>query len=186
MIYKYGIDFGTTNSSIAIRFVGDDRQEHTLVVDVKDTLPRETIPSVVLVDDRGNIVAGEDALNQYTQGAGNRRNQRFIKKIKLDLETKGSKLEYDINGRKVSGVDLIAAILKVLRLKAEKAADELEIETSGVVLGVPVQYGDIQKNVLKQALFKAGFYRTMQEAERNTEFVSEPVAVAVHYGQPHA
>lgn len=182
MIYKYGIDFGTTNSSIAIRFVGDDRQEHTLVVDVKDTLPRETIPSVVLVDDRGNIVAGEDALNQYTQGAGSRRNQRFIKKIKLDLETKGSKLEYDINGTKVSGVDLIAAILKVLRLKAEKAADELEIETSGVVLGVPVQYGDIQKNVLKQALFKAGFYRNMQEAERNTEFVSEPVAVAVHYG----
>ena len=27
MIYKYGIDFGTTNSSIAIRFVGDDKQE---------------------------------------------------------------------------------------------------------------------------------------------------------------
>ena len=61
MIYKYGIDFGTTNSSIAIRFVGDDKQEHTLVVDVKDTLPRETIPSVVLVDNRGNILAGEDA-----------------------------------------------------------------------------------------------------------------------------
>lgn len=182
MIYKYGIDFGTTNSSIAIRFVGDDKQEHTLVVDVKDTLPRETIPSVVLADDKGNIVAGEDALNQYTQGAGNRKNQRFIKQIKLDLENKGSKLEYNINGKIVSGVDLIAAILRVLRLKAEKAADELEIETSGVVLGVPVQYGDIQKNVLKQALVKAGFYRNIQEAERNTEFVSEPIAVAVHYG----
>lgn len=182
MIYKYGIDFGTTNSSIAIRFVGDDKQEHTLVVDVKDTLPRETIPSVVLADVKGNIVAGEDALNQYTQGAGNRNNQRFIKKIKLDLENKGSKLDYNINGKIVSGVDLIAAILRVLRLKAEKAADELEIETSGVVLGVPVQYGDIQKNVLKQALVKAGFYRNMQEAERNTEFVSEPIAVAVHYG----
>ena len=63
MIYKYGIDFGTTNSSIAMRFVGEDKQEHTLVVDVKDTLPRETIPSVVLVDSRGMIVAGEDALN---------------------------------------------------------------------------------------------------------------------------
>ena len=60
MIYKYGIDFGTTNSSIAIRFVGDDKQEHTLVVDVKDTLPRETIPSVVLADDKGNVVAGEE------------------------------------------------------------------------------------------------------------------------------
>lgn len=27
MIYKYGIDFGTTNSSIAMRFVGDDKEE---------------------------------------------------------------------------------------------------------------------------------------------------------------
>ncbi len=182
MTYKYGIDFGTTNSSIAIRFVGDDKIEHTLVVDVKDTLPRETIPSVVLADDRGRIVAGEDAMNQYTQGATNQGRQRFIKRIKLELESKGSKLEYDINGRKISGVDMIAAILKVLRLKAEKAADELEIETSGVVLGVPVQYGDIQKNVLKQALVRAEFYRTLDEAERKTEFVSEPIAVAVHYG----
>ena len=55
MIYKYGIDFGTTNSSIAMRFVGDDKEEHTLVVDVKNTLPRETIPSVVLFDGKGHI-----------------------------------------------------------------------------------------------------------------------------------
>ena len=53
MIYKYGIDFGTTNSSIAMRFVGDDKAEHTLVVDVKDTLPRETLPSVILIDRNG-------------------------------------------------------------------------------------------------------------------------------------
>ena len=108
MIYKYGIDFGTTNSSIAIRFVGEDKQEHTLVVDVKDTLPRETIPSVVLADNRGNIVAGEDALNQYTQGGIHKKGRRFIKQIKLDLENKGSQLEYNIDGRKVSGIDIIA------------------------------------------------------------------------------
>ena len=182
MIYKYGIDFGTTNSSIAIRFVGEDKQEHTLVVDVKDTLPRETIPSVVLADNRGNIVAGEDALNQYTQGGIHKKGRRFIKQIKLDLENKGSQLEYNIDGRKVSGIDIIASILRTLRIKAEKVADELEIETSGVVMGVPVQYGDIQKNVLKQALVEAGFYRTLEEADNKTEFVSEPIAVAVHYG----
>lgn len=182
MIYKYGIDFGTTNSSIAIRFVGDDKQEHTLVVDLKDTLPRETIPSVVLVDNHGKIVAGEDAMNQYTQGGLHQNVGRFIKQIKLDLENKGSRLEYNIGGRKISGIDLIASILRALRLKAEKAADELEIETSGVVMGVPVQYGDIQKNVLKQALVKAGFYDSIEEADSKTEFVSEPIAVAVHYG----
>lgn len=182
MIYKYGIDFGTTNSSIAMRFVGDDRAEHTLVVDVRDTLPRETIPSVILVDETGKITAGEDAMTQYTQGGVGRSNQIFIKRIKLDLEIKGSHLTYKVGKRTVDGVDLIAAILKALRLKAEKAAEELEIDMSGVVMGVPVQYGDIQKNVLKKALVKAGFYKNETEADRKTEFVSEPIAVAVHYG----
>ena len=64
MTYKYGIDFGTTNSSIALRFVGDDKNEHTLVIDVKDTLPRETMPSVLLVDRFGSISVGEDAINK--------------------------------------------------------------------------------------------------------------------------
>lgn len=51
-----------------------------------------------------------------------------------------------------------------------------------MVMGVPVEYGDIQKNLLKQALVQAGFYRSEREANQKTEFVSEPVAVAVHYG----
>lgn len=59
--------------------------------------------------------------------------------------------------------------MRTLRLKAEKAADELEIETSGVVMGVPVQYGDIQKNVLKQAMVKQDFMSRLkrQTAKRN-------------------
>ena len=182
MIYKYGIDFGTTNSSIAIRFVGDDHSEHTLVVDVKDTLPRETLPSVVFVNDDGNIVGGEKAINEFLQNGGNKTGQLLIKRIKLDLEKKGSSLSYYVGEKKYSGIDLIASILKALRIRAEKAVNELDIEMSGVVMGVPVQYGDIQKNILKKALVKAGFYDSMEQAESETEFVSEPVAVAVHYG----
>lgn len=182
MTYKYGIDFGTTNSSIALRFVGDDKEEHTLVVDVKDTLPHETLPSVVLVDRTGSISVGEDAINKYTQSGIRNNDQLFIKRIKLDLENKGADLCYQVAGRTYSGVDLIAAILKALRLKAEAVADELDIDVSGVVMGVPVEYGDIQKNLLKQALVKAGFYANEREADQKTEFVSEPVAVAVHYG----
>lgn len=182
MIYKYGIDFGTTNSSIAMRFVGDDKAEHTLVVDVKDTLPRETLPSVILIDQNGKISVGMDAMNQFTQSGLNSSNQLLIKRIKLDLENKGTALSYEVGGCSCDGVDLIAAILEALRVKAEKSADELEIDISGVVMGVPVQYGDIQKNVLKRALVKAGYYDTYEEADKKTEFVSEPVAVAVHYG----
>ncbi|HAU84317.1 MAG TPA: hypothetical protein DCW90_02035 [Lachnospiraceae bacterium] len=182
MIYKYGIDFGTTNSSIAMRFVGDDKEEHTLVVDVKDTSPRETMPSVVLIDRDGKISVGEKAINQYVQNGTNSKKQLFIKRIKLDLENEGSSLSYNVGNHFYDGVDLIAAILKELRVKAEKMANELEIDMSGVVMGVPVQYGDIQKDVLKKALVKAGYYENYQEADAQTEFVSEPVAVAVHYG----
>lgn len=181
MFYKYGIDFGTTNSSIAIRFLGDDDAEHTLVVDVKDTLPRETLPSVVLINADG-VFVGEDAANRYTQHISTSNNQKFIKRIKLDLENRGSDLTYDLAGKKYQGVDLIAAILKELRLKAEKTVKDLDIEISGVVMGIPVQYGDIQKNVLKEALVRAGYYKDRKEADRRTEFVSEPIAVAVHYG----
>ena len=92
MTYKYGIDFGTTNSSIALRFVGDDKEEHTLVVDVKDTLPHETLPSVVLVDRTGSISVGEDAINKYTQSGIRNNDQLFIKRIKLDLENKGRRI----------------------------------------------------------------------------------------------
>lgn len=182
MIYKYGIDFGTTNSSIAVRFVGDDHAEHTLVVDVKDTLPRETIPSVVLAKEDGTILAGENAVTAYTQNGGNHKGQLFLKRIKLDLEKKGSNLFYYVGEKKISGIDLIAEILRVLRIKAERDADELDIEISGVVMGVPVQYGDIQKNILKKALVKAGYYDSLEQADDKTEFVSEPIAVAVHYG----
>lgn len=182
MIYKYGIDFGTTNSSIAMRFLGDDKAEHTLVVDVKDTLPRETMPTVILIDEKGKIHVGTEASTKYAQSGANSRKQLFIKRIKLDLENKGADLFYTVGGRTFDGADLIAEVLRTLRVKAEKIADELEIEMSGVVMGVPVQYGDIQKNVLKKALVKAGYYKDYKEADEKTEFVSEPIAVAVHYG----
>lgn len=182
MQYKYGIDFGTTNSSIAIRFLGDDDIEHTLVVDVKDTNPRETIPSVVYVNSNNKISGGQKAMELYTMNRNSNKKAFFLKKIKLDLEEKGSELSYNVFEKEISVVDMIAAILRQLRFKAEKEAVELGIEISGVVMGVPVQYGDIQKNVLKKALVRAGFYKDVNEAEKKTEFVSEPIAVAVHYG----
>lgn len=185
MIYKYGIDFGTTNSSIAMRFVGDDDVEHTIVVDLQDIAPRETIPSVVFIDTKNNkdkVCAGAEAIEQYVQNGGKQNEQRFIKQIKLDLEKMGENFSYKVGNGTFAGEHLIAQILKVLRLKAERVADELEIDMAGVVMGVPVQYGDIQKNVLCRALARAGFYRDEREATAKTEFVSEPIAVAVHYG----
>lgn len=182
MTYKYGIDFGTTNSSIAIRFADESQVEHTLVVDLKDRYPKETISSVACIAEDGSIFVGMDAYAQMTNLKSKNKEALLIKKVKMDLESKGTSLKYTVGRRTFTGVEVIAAILKYLRVRAEHELAPLGIKASGVVLGVPVQYGDIQKNVLKAALVEAGYYRNISDANRYTEFVSEPVAVAVHYG----
>lgn len=182
MVYKYGIDFGTTNSSIAIRFAGDNAVEHTLVIDLKDKYPKETLPSIACITDDGNIYVGADAYEQLAYYKSRGKEARIIKKVKIDLEEKGASLKYSVGSCTHSGVDIIAAILRYLRLRAEHEIAPLGIKASGVVMGVPVQYGDTQKEILKEALVRAGFYGSKKEANQYTEFVSEPVAVAVHYG----
>ena len=100
----------------------------------------------------------------------------------MDLEKEGADFSYQVGKKTFKGVDLIATIFSYLRQRADRELKADGVEANGVVLGVPVQYGDIQKGVLKSALVKAGFYETETEADQKTEFVSEPVAVAVHYG----
>lgn len=180
MSYKYGIDFGTTNSSIALRFVGDDEQEHTILADLKPNYPKETLPSVVFANEEGEVLAGVKAIQRYHEYEGK---SILIRKIKMDLEERGSNLSYKVGDCTFTGEKLIAAILKELRIQAQKTVEELDIDMSGVVMGVPVAYGDIQKNILRDALVSAGYYNSCQEADRKTTFVSEPIAVAVHYGE---
>jgi len=182
VIQKYGIDFGTTNSSIAVRFADANEVERTIVADLKDRYPKETIPSVVCICEDGNIFVGMDAYEQLGKLKAAGKEARLIKRVKMDLEQKGSGFKYKIGRRTFDGVDLIAAILRYIKTRADQELYAHGVKASGVVLGVPVQYGDIQKEVLKTALVKAGYYRTKVEADKNTEFVSEPVAVAVHYG----
>lgn len=178
---KYGIDFGTTNSSIGFMFKEDDK-EHTWIVDVKEQYPRTTLPSIVLVDDKGNIEVGKDAIDKYSENIANNIDQLLIRKIKMDLETSGSSLEYTVGSKTYKAKELIGAIFKKLIDKADICALKADVEISGAVLGVPVQYGDIQKNILREALLEAELYSNKKEAIDNTEFVSEPIAVAVNYG----
>lgn len=182
MIQKYGIDFGTTNSSIAVRFADANEVERTIVADLKDRYPKETIPSVVCICEDGNIFVGMDAYEKLGKLKAAGKEARLIKRVKMDLERKGSGFKYKVGNRTFDGVDLIAAILRYLRERADQELISYGVKASGVVMGVPVQYGDIQKDVLKSALVKAGYYQNKAEANRFTEFVSEPVAVAVHYG----
>ena len=185
MISKYGIDFGTTNSSIAVRYVENKPSgpvERTEVIELMDRYPYETVPSSVCICEDGNIEVGMDAYVKLDQYEKKGKKAKLITQIKLDLESHASSFTYRVGNRTFDGTDLIAAVLRYLRERAEPELAALNVSTAGVVMGVPVQFGDIQKNILKEALVKAGYYRTAQEADLKTEFDSEPVAVAVHHG----
>ena len=179
MAYKYGIDFGTTNSSIAICFSEDD-SIHTYVVEMRQKHPVAVLPSIAYVTEN-KIYIGDAAKDEFCN-SGKSRNGQYIKQIKMMLEKKRNNLRYTIGKRTIAGEDIIAEFFKQLRLEAEKHAEYLEIDMDGVVLGVPVAFDEVAKDVLRHALYKAGFYKSEAEAEEKTQFVSEPLAVAINYG----
>lgn len=179
MIYKYAIDFGTTNSSVAIRI----RDERTKVESTAVCKP--TVSSVIYVDentDESNIAlenVGEEAKKTFPSGKG--RQKALIREIKtaIDLE---KELVTTESGLRFHSVLLAAAILRKLKAVADNMLEQLQITAQGVVMGVPVSFSDRSKAMLRRALVSAGFYQTETQAKQLTEFVSEPVAVAVSYG----
>lgn len=177
--YKLGIDYGTTNSSIALT-IFKNTDTITEVIEVEDILPTKCIPSRILISNDGELIIGRGETNG---GYGD----RLLRAVKMTLDPDSCSYNetfvFDIDGRKIQVVDCVAAILKRLREKAELVIKPLGIKTQGVVMGVPVSFGDLQKDILKQALVKAGFYSNMTEANKRTEFVSEPLAVAVDYAE---
>lgn len=187
MIYKYAIDFGTTNSSIALRtrdeITGD---ENTIVFQIQDSQGKHlTMPSVIYIDsqtdtkDIGSLFVGHDAKEKFANSRAV--GKRLVREVKLEID-KENDIITDSVGTKFSATALIAAILLKLKRVADKELEIMEIKPRGVVMGVPVSFSDKSKAMLRAALVQAGFYKTEIEAKKLTEFVSEPVAVAVFYG----
>ena len=179
MAYKYGIDFGTTNSSIAICFF-EDESVHTYVVEMRQKHPVAVLPSIAYITEN-KIYIGDDAKDAFCDSSSEDDGQ-YIKQIKMLLEKKRNNLSYTVGNKTIQGVDIIAEFFRKLRIEAEKHVEYLEIDMDGVVLGVPVAFDEVAKDVLKTALYKAGFYNSMDEADDKTVFVSEPLAVAINYG----
>lgn len=179
MTYKYAIDFGTTNSTVAIRLQDErTRVESTAVC-------KPMVPSIVYVDeftDEHNIDlrrVGREAKDNFPSGSG--KYKALIREIKTAIDNEKEVITTD-SGLKFHSVLLAAAILRKLKSIADEMLDQLYISVHGVVMGVPVSFSDRSKAMLRRALVSAGFYQDEAEAKRLTEFVSEPVAVAVSYG----
>lgn len=151
-----GIDLGTTNSLIAY-FTEDGPQI------IPNRLGKNLTPSVVSVDEEGNVYVGETARERMslypdTVASAFKRNM-------------GTEREYVLSGRRFKPEELSSMVLKQLKEDAEVYLGE---EITEAVISVPAYFDDKRRKATKRAGELAGL-----KVER---MISEPTAAAVAYG----
>lgn len=176
MIYKYGIDFGTTNSSIALVMQDTNDSKYTKVFEVdRYEAPFEIVRSVVGYKDN-EVFVGERGLS-YLNGV----EDNPIKRVKMILlNAEKDEFVTTINGKDIYCSDVMAEILKEMKKAADTQNKGCNID--GVVMGVPNGTKECIKAVYLVALVKAGYFRNEQEAAVKTDFLEESIAVALFYG----
>jgi molecular chaperone DnaK len=162
----YGIDLGTTNSSIC-------RMEKGVPMLMRTDTLREVMPSCVSFTRRQNIKVGESAYNDLK--LDNRRAtltwrtesqntfQEFKRTMGTDTVYHSSHMQHDY-----SSIDLSAQVLKALKALV---TDE---QPQAAVVTVPAKFTVNQKTATLQAAEQAGFTQC--------ELLQEPIAAAMAYG----
>lgn len=162
----YGIDLGTTNSSIA-------RMQNGASVIIKNEFQMDTTPSCVHFNKKGVIQVGQKAYNTlgkerikaFTQNDPSLINafEEFKRRIGTD-ET----VECGNTGRSYTPEELSAEVLKKLK---GYVRDE---EVNAVVITVPAKFQGHQKDATKKAAELSGFQHCI--------LLSEPIAASMAYG----
>lgn len=166
----FGIDFGTTNSALAVNSQGVVR---VLPVDHdRNGSPLHVLRSVLFLENQGKVFAGWQALECYQEDstAG-----RFIRSIKSLLRMR-TVSQTEIRGKKYELSDLIAFILRKLKQIGEEHCGTTVHE---LVLGRPVIFSEdrsldqLAESRLYEAAEKAGFV--------TIRFQPEPIAAALAF-----
>ncbi len=151
-----GIDLGTTNSACSVWQDGESKL-------IPNRLGKLLTPSVVGIDNKGDIIVGETA------------KQRLISHPKetasLFKRYMGTKHEIKLSNKKYSAIELSALVLKSLKEDAESYLGESVTEA---VISVPAYFNDVQRKATKQAGELAGL-----QVDR---LINEPTAAAMQYG----
>jgi hypothetical chaperone protein len=205
MSVKVGIDFGTSNSGVAIY---DGREVKLLPVDRKNILP-EVIRTALYVTREYRSYIGQEAIELYYRDNVNRQ-RRYVRQWAGDIDYFGADLHYvrDVfvyvdelkpgrllqylktalrkDGYRGTQIferfypvgELVQLYLGLLKQRAEELiAEPIQI----VTLGRPVRFSenpDLDRKAeetLRQAAYEAGF--------KQVDFELEPVAAALDYEQ---
>lgn len=200
---KVGIDFGTSNSGVAIYH---NNKVHVLPIDSRNIVP-EVVKTILYITSDLKHFIGQEAVELYYKQNINRQ-RRFVKKWTGEIDYHGGDMHYvrdvyvyvdelqpgrlmqfiktalrsekyigtQVFDRFYSLSDIISTYLHGLKQRAEVLLQE---EITDVTLGRPVQFSRIPEldqnaqTTLHQAAMEAGF--------KHVDFELEPVAAALFY-----
>ena len=151
-----GIDLGTTNSLIAYY-----SEEGPKII--PNRLGKNLTPSVVSVDEEGNVYVGETArerMSLYPDSVA----QTFKRSM-------GTERDYVLSGKHFKPEELSSLVLRSLKEDAEVYLGEPVTEA---VISVPAYFDDKRRKATKRAGELAGL--------KVDRMISEPTAAAVAYG----
>jgi hypothetical chaperone protein len=162
-----GLDFGTSNSTVALVRAAEPR-----LVPVEGDKP--TIPSAVFFSStRRDVAFGREAITRYTDGEVG----RFMRAIKSILGHGLFHEKTPIQGKQVALSKVLTLFLAHLKGAAEACAGA---DIRHAVLGRPVQFIENDPAADRQAQDDlAAAARTV--GFRHTEFQFEPIAAALDY-----
>jgi hypothetical chaperone protein len=205
MSLKVGIDFGTSNSGVAVY---DGQRVQLLPVDPKNVIP-EVIKTVLYITRDYRPSIGQEAVEHYYRDNVNRQ-RRYVKQWAGEIDVYGADMHYvrdifvyvdelkpgrllqylktalrkegyegtQIFERYYTVGDLAQTYLSLLKGRAEEVLGE---GIEAVTLGRPVKFSEFPEQdhkaqeTLRQAAHEAGF--------KEVDFELEPIAAALDYEQ---
>jgi len=156
-----GIDFGTTNSVVALY---DSNLRRTEPLTNTRNLPH---PSVVWYKADGSVKVGIEA-KENLMGYSNVEGNSFVYSVKRKL---GKEKTFHIFGHKLRSYEVAAEIFRYLREEAENRKSGYDINEA--IVTIPVYFNGFARMELREAAERAGIFI------RN--FVHEPFAAIVGY-----
>ena len=181
--HYFGIDYGTSNSSIAI-------YKNSNIILAPNGIGERTTPSLVLFSENSkNIFIGEDVLDQKLEGATLIYDvKRFVglsyeqfKKRKFSehlnynvINDEGKpKIRVNYNGKEelYTAEDISSFIIQKV---VNSATELIKTSISKAVIAVPVHFSENQINGIRESAKRAGI--------EITRVIKEPTAAALAYG----
>lgn len=169
MSIAFGLDFGTTNSVLAV-----SQNDSVEIADIDPSgASKKTLKSVLFFDEESGVSVGQEAIDQYMSYGGTY--GRFMQSIKAFLPNKSFTETY-VFGKRYEIEDLIALIIKAIKRRGELYVGHV-VDT--VVMGRPVVFSEnkeedlLAEERLRTAALRSGF--------TNVHFMYEPIAATLAY-----